>query len=176
MKHRRREPSSGVSSSRSIVSRATRGCIPKVPNFPALRHQRQEKNVSSNSKMTILPQPASSSTPATSITKSKRSSDRNRRSPSYYGFDNSSSDSTIAAPTKRSRRAGDFENFQPPPASVVETSQNISVQHLDETNISAITGDVSPPALQALSVLEQDTRTLVRSMTVFKAENQEMSD
>ena len=36
MKHRRRELGSGVSSSRSNISRAMRGRIPKIPNFPAI--------------------------------------------------------------------------------------------------------------------------------------------
>ena len=103
----------------------------------------------------------------------KRSSDRNRCSPSYGGFDNSLSDSTIAAPPKRPRRAGEVETFQPPPASVVETVQNIAEQQPDEINII---GAVSPPAPHAPSIVEQDTPTLVRSMTVFEAENQETLD
>ena len=36
MKHRSREPGSGVSSSRSNISRAMRGRIPKIPNMLAL--------------------------------------------------------------------------------------------------------------------------------------------
>ena len=104
------------------------------------------------------------------------SSDGNRCSPSYYGFDNSSSDSTIAAPPKRPHRAGDVEKFQPPPKSVVETVKNVAVQQPEETNISPIIGEVSPSAPKALSILEQDTPKMVRSMTVFEAENQEMSD
>ena len=39
MKHRKREPSSGVSSQRSNISRAMRGRIPKLPNFSAIRNQ-----------------------------------------------------------------------------------------------------------------------------------------
>ena len=39
MKHRKREPGSGVSSSKSNISRAMRGRIPKVPNFLAMRNQ-----------------------------------------------------------------------------------------------------------------------------------------
>ena len=113
MKYRRREPGIGVSSSRSNISRAMRGLIPNVPNLLGLRIQRQEENAASKRKLTILPQSASSSVPAISTTKAKRSSDRNRRSPSYYSFVNSSSDSTIAAPPKRPRQAGDVENFQP---------------------------------------------------------------
>ena len=113
MKHRRREPGSGVSTSRCNISRAMRGRIPKVPHFLGIQNQQQEGSAASNSDMIILPKLASSSAPATSTTKAQRSSDRNRCSPSYYGFDNSSSDSTIAAPPKRPRRAGDGENFQP---------------------------------------------------------------
>ena len=77
--------------------------------------------------MTILPQTASSSAPKFSTTQAKRSSDRNRRNPSYYGFDNSSNDSTIAALPKRLRQVGDVERIQPPPASVFETVQNTFV-------------------------------------------------
>ena len=96
-----------------------RGRMPKLPNFLALRNQRQEESAASNSEMSILSQPASSSAPATSTTKAKRCSDRNHRSPSYYGLDNSSLVSTIAAPPKSPRRAGYVEIFQPQPASVV---------------------------------------------------------
>ena len=39
MKHRKREPGSGVSSQRSNISRAMRGRIPKLPNFSAIRNQ-----------------------------------------------------------------------------------------------------------------------------------------
>ena len=39
MKHRRREPGSGVSSLRSKKSHAKQARIPKVPNFLALRNQ-----------------------------------------------------------------------------------------------------------------------------------------
>ena len=130
----------------------------------------------SNSEQPISPRSTSSSALANPIPQAKRSSDRNRRSPSYYGFENSSSDSTIVAPPKSPRRAGDVENFQPPPASVVETLQHFAEQQPEETNISPIIGEVSPPAPQVLSILHQDTPTLVRSMTVFEAENQETID
>ena len=39
MKYRKRDPVSGVSSSRSNISRAMRGRIPKIPNFVAFRNQ-----------------------------------------------------------------------------------------------------------------------------------------
>ena len=39
MKHRQREPGSGVSSSRSNIARANQEGIPKMPKFPALRNQ-----------------------------------------------------------------------------------------------------------------------------------------
>ena len=52
--------------------------------------------------------------PTPSTTQGKRTSDKNHRSASYYGFNSSSSDSTIAAPPKLPHRAGDKENFQPP--------------------------------------------------------------
>ena len=108
-------------------------------------------------------------------THGKRSSDRNRRSPSCYGFE-SSSDSAITAPPKRPRRAGDVESYKPPPESIIKTVQHIADQQPDDTNISPIIGDVSAPAPQNASLLDIDTPTLVRSMTVFEAQNQETVD
>ena len=43
MKRPRRESGSGVSSSRSNISRAKRGRIPIIPNFPAIRNRRNEE-------------------------------------------------------------------------------------------------------------------------------------
>ena len=132
MKHRKREPGSGVFSSRSNISRKTQGRIPKVPNFPALRNQRNTDQADPQSKL-VLPQHSAFSSalqpvaPAVPTTQSKRASERNHRSPSYYGFDNSSSDSTIAAPPNRPRRAGDIENLQHPSVSVVETVQTTAI-------------------------------------------------
>ena len=144
-----------------------RGRIPKVPNFLALRNQQQDEKAISHSEQATSPQPTSSSALANPIPQAKRSSDRNRSSPTYYGFENSSSDSTIAAPFKRPRRARDVENFQPPRASSVETVEHFAEQQPEGTNISPIIGEVSPPAPQVLSILDHGTPTLVRSMTVF---------
>ena len=73
--------------------------------------------------------------------------------------------------------SGRRRDFLAPTASVVETVQNIAVQQPAETNISPIIEKVLPPVPQlALPILEQDSPTLVRSMTFFEAENQEMSD
>ena len=102
----------------------------------------------------------------------KRSSDRKRQSPSFYGFE-LSSDSAIIAPPERTRRAGDVENYQSPPESIVETVQHIADQQPDETILSPIMGHVSPPNLQNPSLLDTDTPTLVHSMMVFEAKNQE---
>ena len=104
----------------------------KIPDFPAIRNQRNDKQAASTSKSILPSQTTSPSAlqqvaPA-ALSQGKRTLERNRRSTSYYGFDNSSSYSTIAAPPKRPRRAVDVENFQPPPARVVETVQNIGVQ------------------------------------------------
>ena len=108
MKQRRQEPGSGVLSSRLNISRAMRGRIPKIPKFPAVQNQRNEEQAASHSELILPPQPAPLSAlqqvvPGAPLTKGKRTSDRNHRSPSYYGFDNSSSDSSIAVPPKRSR-------------------------------------------------------------------------
>ena len=146
-----------------------------VPNFLALRNVQQDESAISHSEQQTSLQPTSSAMVNPTI-QVKRSSDRNRRSPSYYEFDNSSSDSIIAAPLKPSHRAGDVEDFQPPPASVVKTVQNIADLQPDEVNISPIIGAASPPAPHAPSLLEQDTPTLFRSMTVLEAENQETLD
>ena len=112
MKHRKRDPGSGLSSSRSNISRAMRARIPKIPNFPAIQNQRNEVQALSTSELTLPPQSALSSAfqkvvPAASTSQGKRASNRNRHSPSYYRFDNSSFDSAITAPPKRPCRAED---------------------------------------------------------------------
>ena len=115
MKHHMRDSGSGVSSSKSNISHAMRGRIPKDPNFLALQNQQQDELAISHSEKPTSPQPISSSALANPIPLAKGSSDRNSRSPSYYGLENSSSDWTIAARPKSQRRVGEVENFQPPP-------------------------------------------------------------
>ena len=166
MKHRKRDPGSGISSSKSSISRAMRGRIPKIPNFLAMRKQQPEGSTVLHSE-----QPATTSTNTAATTQPSSSSDRTRRSPSYYGFESPSPDSTIAAPPKRPRRASDIENFQPPPSSVVETVQNIAEQQPTEFKVSPRIGEVFPSASRNPSLLEIDTPTLVRSMTVYEAKN-----
>ena len=78
MKHRKRDHGSGISSSKSNISRAMRGRIPKIPNFLAMRNQKPEANTVSHSE-----EPTTSSTNTTATTQPSRSSDRTRRSPSY---------------------------------------------------------------------------------------------
>ena len=88
-KNRTRDPGSGVSSSRSKISCAMRGRIPKIPNFVALRNQTALPQQDLPSKLVIPEQSASSSAlqQVDSASKhGKRSSDRTRRSPSYYGL------------------------------------------------------------------------------------------
>ena len=149
---------------KSNNSRAMRGRIPKIPNFLAIRNQQQEASTVSQSK-----HPTTSSATTTATAKQpQRSSDRNRRTPSYYGLNSPSPDSTIAAPPKPPRRAGDVENYQPPPESIFETIQHIADQQPAEINISPKIGDVSPPAPQNPSLLDIDTPTLVHSMTVLR--------
>ena len=172
MKHRKRDPGSGVSSSKSNLSRAMRGRVPKIPNFLTIRNQQPEASTVSHSD-----QPTTSSANTSAIAKRpQRSSDRNRRSPSNYGFNSPSPDSTIAAPTKRPRRAGDVENYQLPPESIVETVQIISEQQPAETNISPVIGEVSPLATRDLSLLEIDTPTPAHSMTLFGAKGHNLNE
>ena len=150
MKHRKRDPGSGVCSSKLNISRAMRGRVRKIPNFLAIRNQQPETSTVSHSE-----QPTTSSAYTSAAAKRpQRSSDRNRRSPSYYGFDSPSFDSTIAAPPKRHRRAGDVENYQPSPDSIVKTVQNIAEQQPAETIISPVIGDVSPTATRDHSLLK----------------------
>ena len=104
-----------------------------------MRNQQPEASTVSHSE-----QPTTSSTNTTATTQPSRSSDRTRRSSSYYGFESPSPESptTIAAPPKRPRRAGDFEIFQPPSSSVVETVKNIVEQQPIEFNVSPRIGEV----------------------------------
>ena len=169
MKHRKPDPGSGVSSNKSNISRAMRGRIPKIPNFLAIRNQQQEASTVSHSE-----QPTTSSTTATAAKQPKRLSDRNRRSPSYYGFESPSPDSTIAPPPKQPRRADDVENCQPPPESIAEAVKHIADQQ--PTDISPRIGEVSPPAPRDPPLLDIDTPTLVRSMTVLEAEGHDLNE
>ena len=147
-----------------------RGRIPKVPNFPAIQNQQQEASTVSHSE-----KPTNSYATKTAAKQPQRSSERNRRSPSYYGFESPSPDSTIARPPKRPRRAGDVENYQPaPPKSIVEAVQHIADQQPTEINISPRLGEVSPPAPRDPQLLDIDTPTLVSSMTVFEAEGHDL--
>ena len=98
------------------------------------------------------------------------------RSPSHYGFESPSPDSTIAAPPKPPRRAVDIENFQLPSNSVFETVQNIAEQQPTEFNGSPRIEEVSPPASRNTSFLEIETPNLVNSMTVYEAENPDVNE
>ena len=171
MKHRMRGPGSGVSSSKSNVSRAIRGRIPKIPNFLAIRNQKQEASTVSHSE-----QPTTLSPTSTAAKQPQRSSDRNRRSPSYYGFESPFPDSTTAPPPKRPRRAGDVENYQPPPESIVETVQHIAEQQPTEIDISPRLGELSSLALRDPPLLNINTPTLVCSLTVFEAEGLDLDE
>ena len=152
-KHKKREPGSGVSSTKSNISRVMRGRIPKVPNFLAMRNQQPATLTTSHSE-----HPASSSSTApTAAAQQTRLSDRNRHSPSYYGFESSPPNSTILPPPKQPRRAGDVESFQPPHDSIVESVQQIAKNHPEEQNISPLIGQVSPPAPRNPPLLEMNT-------------------
>ena len=163
MKHRRREPGSGVSSTKSNISRAMRGRIPKKPNFSAMRNQQTTTSQSE--------QHASTSTAPAPAPQNTRTSDRTRRSPSYYGFETSPPNSDILPPPKQPRRAGDVENYAPPD-TIVESVQQIAENQPEELNVSPCIGQVSPPAPRNTPLLYMDTPTLVRSTTALEAEEQ----
>ena len=59
---------------------------------------------------------------------------------------------------------------------MVETVQNIAIQQPEESNISPVIAEVSPNAPEVQTLIDQDTPTLVRSMKVLEAENQEKSE
>ena len=82
----------------------------------------------------------------------------------------------IATPPKRPRRAGDVENYQPPPESIVETVQHIADQQPAEIKITPRIGEVSPTAPQDPSLLDINTPMLVHIMTVIEAEGQDMDE
>ena len=145
--------------------------IPKIPNFLAIRKRQQEVSTVSHSE-----QPTTTAATTTATKQPQRSSDRNRRRRSCYGFESSSTDSAIAAPPKRPRRAGDVENYQPSPESFVENVQHIADQQPAEINVSPRIGEVSPPAPRDPSLLDIDTPTLVHCMTVFEDESQGMDE
>ena len=71
MKHRKRDPGSGIPSSKSNISSAMRGRIPNIFNFLAMRNQQPEASTVSHSE-----QPTTSTTNTTATTQSPRSSDR----------------------------------------------------------------------------------------------------
>ena len=88
MKHRKREPGTGVSSTKSNISRAMRGRVPKVPNFLAMRNQQPTAVTTSHSEYHA----SSSSTTPAAAAQNTRTSDRTRRSPSH-------TDSKVLHPT-----------------------------------------------------------------------------
>ena len=94
----------------------------------------------------------------------------------YYGFDSPTPDSTILPPPKWPRRAGDLENFQPPPESIIESVQQIAENQPEETNISPQIVETSPPASRNSSLHKIDTLTLVHSMTALEAERHDSDE
>ena len=115
-----------VSSSKSNIARAMRGRLPKMSIFVVLRSQNEATIIEPPSELTIPPPSAPISAlqqvalSTSNTTADKRSSGRNWRSPTYYSFDDTSSDSLINAPPKRQRRANDTERFRPSNISVVQ--------------------------------------------------------
>ena len=144
-----------------------RGRVPKLPNFVAIRNPQPPLAISEPTTNAPTNPPATES--------STRSSDRNRRSPSYYGFETSPPASDILPPPKRPRRAGDVENFAPP-VTVVESVQQILETQPEEQNVSTQIGSVSPPAVRNIPLLEMDTPTLARTMTALDAEEQDFEN
>ena len=135
-------------------------------NLPALRNQLDNSQLDSQSELII---PASTSStfalqqvlPAASTApRNKHSSYRNHRSPSYYGFENSSPNSEITAPPKKPLRASVEENYQPTNISLLETVETTADQIPSEDNISPAIGNVSPLDPQVCPVVDQRTSTL----------------
>ena len=140
-----------------------RGRIPKKPNFSAMRNQQTTTSLSE--------QHASTSTAPAPAPQDTRTSDRTRRSPSYYGFKTSPPNSDILRPLKQPRRAGDVENFAPPD-TIIESVQQIAENQPEESNVSPCIGQVSSTAPRNTPLLYMDTPTLVRSTTALDAEEQ----
>ena len=80
-------------------------------------------------------QHASTSTAPAPAPQDTRTSDRTRRSPSYYGFKTSPPNSDILPPAKRPRRAGDVESYAPPD-TIVKSVQQIAENQPEEFNVS----------------------------------------
>ena len=140
VKHQGLDPWSGVyldHASRSIIARTMWGRNPKLSYFSALRNQLEVTNPDSLKKLIIPSLNAWTSAleqvpPFTlnSATHDQSSPGRNDRSPSYYGSQDSTPDSTLdgdCGSTKRPRRAPkarDVENIQSTNVSVMETVQS----------------------------------------------------
>ena len=163
MTHMRGDAGRRISSSRSNNARAK-----SAQSQSTLRKQHRVNQPDSQSER-VIPSPTASTSalqhvsPTTSSApQNKRSSDKNRCSPLYYGSENSSLAS--AAHPKKPRRAGDVvESFQLTNVTVVETLHSAAEQILDDKNIPSVIGNVSPhdPRVRALAyqraaTLEQD--------------------
>ena len=183
VKHKWRDPGSGVSFSKSNIARAMWGRVPQNSNFLALRSQNEETKIDPPSELTIAlhnaPTSALQQVPASTseTTAVKRSSGSNEQSPNYYGFEDTSTDSLITAAPNR--RAIDADNFWPPNIPVVETFQFTAEQAPEETNISPVIENVSlaDPRIRYLADYRSPTPeddTIL--MTVFEAEVNASSD
>ena len=151
--------------SRSNISRAMLGRIPKIQIFPALRNQRISEQANAQSEF-VLPQHSASPSAlrqvasATPKTQNKRASYRNRRSTSCYGFENSSSDSTITAPPKRLGRAGDIKNFQPHLYRWLKRYSQLLISYPRWTTSTLLLGNVTtrPTSLSSCWSADSDSR------------------
>ena len=136
---------------------------PEKPNFSAMRNEQLTTSLNE--------QHASTSTASAPAPQNSRTSDRTRRSPSYYGVETSPPNSDILPPPKQPRRAGDVENYAPPD-TIVESVQQIVENQPEELNLSLCIGQVSPPAPRNTPLLYMDTPTLVPSATALEVEEQ----
>ena len=174
-----KKPGSGISSSKSNIPHAMRGCIPKTTNFLAIRNCNCATNEDSPGGLTIPktsapPKALQQISPPQAIPNAdKRSSGQTRRNTNYYRFQKTSPDSLITGPPKRQHRTGDVENFHFSNNSVIETVQTTAEQAPKETNILPVIGEVFPsdpreryPAHYRFPTPEYD----MISMTVYKAE------
>ena len=155
--------------------------ILKLSKVSALRNQLESDHANSPSEL-IIPSPIAPTSALQQVPLStsnsppqdKSSSARNRRSPSYYGFEDSSPEQAVTAPPKRPRRAGDVKNIRPANVSGVKT-----VQTTDEISVTPVIGTASPLDSQVCALADQRTPTFeedVISVMVYAAENRDKSD
>ena len=155
MKHRKREPGSGVSSQRSNISRAMRGRIPKLPNFSAIRNQQPPLSTSEPTLTT--------STHADEALVEAHHIMASRLLHQLLISCLHQNDPAERAMWKILHHLTPLSNRYSKLWKISPRSQNVSPR----------IGSVSPPATRNTPLLYVDTPTLVRTMTALEAEKQD---